>query len=98
FCIFDYLDEAYFFDPISRALHLRVAELIALDYLKRATDHLIERADIAHDVDPLDVDLRPLLDIERYVYRVIFAVAYDIRLDLDKRLAPVTNRIRQNAD
>ena len=55
---------------------LRPAEL--------AADHLVLGAGIADDIDALDIDARPLADIEDQVDGVVRDVTRDARLDLDK--------------
>ena len=40
-----------------------------------AADHLVERAHVADDVDALDIDLRPFLDVEGDVDGMVFAIA-----------------------
>ena len=67
----DFLEEAKIFDALLRALHLGCVERVALDQLELAADHLVECADVADDVDPLDVDLRPFLHVECDVDRAL---------------------------
>ena len=58
------LEKAKIFDALLRALHLGGVEGVAFDQVEFAADHLVERAHVADDVDPLDIDLRPLLHVE----------------------------------
>ena len=48
-----------------RAVELRGVERVALDEAELAPDHLVARAQIAGDVDALDIDARPFLDRRR---------------------------------
>src|SRR5207302_8912661 len=63
---------------------------------KLATDDLVKGANIADDVDPLDIDLRALLDIEGNVDSMLFPVPGDVRLDVDKSVTAVAEGIRQH--
>ncbi len=90
------LEEAEVLYPLLRALHFSGIEGIALDQLKLAAYYFVEGANVADDVDPLDIDLRPLLDIEGNVDRTVFSVSGDVRLYFHKGVAPVAERTRQH--
>ena len=79
-----------------RARHLGAVECVSLDQLKFAADHLVEGANVADDLDPLDVNLRALLDIEGNVDGMLFPVPGDVRLDFDKGITAVAEGIRQH--
>src|SRR5206468_10598511 len=89
----DFLEEAEVLDTLLRALHLGGVEGVALNQLELAADHLVEGPHVPHDVDPLDVHLRPLLNVEGYVNGAVVTVARDVRLDLDEGITPVAERI-----
>ena len=50
------------------------------------TDHLVEGADVAHDVDSLDIDPRTLVDLEGDVDGHRLPVSLDAGLDVDERV------------
>ena len=87
------LEEAEILDALLRSLHLSSVEGIALDQLELAAYHLVEGTNVANDVDPLDVNLRALLHAESNIDRVIFAISGDVGSDLDKRIAPIAQRL-----
>ena len=75
---------------------LVAVERVALDQLKLAADHLVEGANIADDVDPLDIDLWTLLHVEGNVDGMVFTISRDVRLDLDKGITAVAEGISQH--
>ena len=68
--MFDLLEEVEVLDALLGAVQLRGVERVALDEPELAADHLVERAQIAGDVDALDIDPRPFLDVVGDVDRV----------------------------
>ena len=56
------VEEAEVLDALARAAQQRGVEGIALVDPELAADHLVERAQIADDVDALDIDPRALVD------------------------------------
>src|SRR5205807_9551719 len=89
----DFLEKPEILDAVLRALHLVAVEGVAFDQAKFAADHPVQRAHVIDDVDALDIDLRTLVDIEGQVNRVVFAIAANLRLDLDKGIAAIAQRI-----
>ena len=53
-------------DPLARAAELGGVERIALDQAELTPNHPVERANIAEDVDALDIDARAFLNLERH--------------------------------
>src|SRR5205085_7257184 len=94
----DLLEEPEVLDTLLRAPDFRGVESVALDQAEFAPDHVIERALVTDDVDPLDEDARALLDIESHVDRVSIAVAVYPRLDVDEGIPPVAERIGESGD
>src|SRR6185437_7906696 len=94
----DLLEVAQILDALLRALQLRGIERVALDQTELAADHLVERPHISGDVDTLDIDARPFLDLESHVDRATVDVALDPRLDIDKGIAPVAERFSERRD
>ena len=80
------------------AAHLGGAEGVALGEAELAADHLVESTRVARDVDALDIDARPLLDVEGHVDREIVLVAPDVGADLDEGVAQRTDEVRQRGD
>ena len=86
----DLLEEAEAANSGPRAPELRGIEGIALDQAKLAADNLVQGANVAGDVDPLDVDPRTLIDLIAERYDAIFPIAIDPRADVDERIAQPT--------
>ena len=81
----DLLEEAEILDALLRTLHASGVERVALDEAELAADHLVQRADVAGDVDPLDVDARPFLHAKNDIDRVRLAVSGDFGLGFRRR-------------
>ena len=79
------------------AMELRGIEGVALDQAELAADDLIQRAQIAGDVDALDIDARPFLDVVGDVDGVGVGVAPHLRLDVDEGEAEIAERVGQRA-
>jgi hypothetical protein len=60
----DLLEEAEIAEALLAAADLGGAERIALGQTEFPPDDLVERTGVARDVDALDIDARPFLDIE----------------------------------
>src|ERR1700730_16874554 len=89
----DLLEKSQILDAVLRARHLGGVEGVAFDQAKFAADHPVQRARVADDIDALDIDLGTLVDVEGQVDRVVFAVAGNLRLDLDKGVTAIAQRI-----
>src|SRR5262249_54420207 len=85
------LEETEVLDAVFRTLHPAAVERVAFHQAELAANNLIERTHIAIDVDALDVDLRPFLNVEDDIDGVLFAVTGDFRLDFDKSLPAIAH-------
>ncbi len=60
---------------------------IAFRYMQLAADHVIEGTEVADDVDALDIDAWPFLDIEDQIESFLGRIAGDLRIDAGKGIA-----------
>src|SRR2546425_836780 len=70
------------------ALHLPQGEDLALGHLQLSSEYLVLAADVAGDVDPLDVDGGALVDLE-HDGNLVFGQEVDLRIHLRRRAADV---------
>ncbi|MNS54059.1 hypothetical protein D3C72_868390 [compost metagenome] len=94
----DVLEEAEGAQIVARTLHQRPVEGVALADHQFATDHGIQGAGVADDIDPVDVDALAFLQIEGHVDRVGLRIGAIGRIDLDKGIARRARREGQGVD
>src|SRR3546814_10356165 len=70
-------EESEILDALARPAQLCRVEGIAFDETELPANDLVERPNIAADVDTLDEDTRPLLNVEGDVDGVLFTIAFD---------------------
>ena len=71
--MFDIVEVVEVLQPLPRAAYCLGVECVALRQAEFAADHLVLGAGVADDVDPLDIDARPLADIEGQIDGVLLA-------------------------
>ena len=91
----DGAEEAQVLQPRARAPQFRGVEGIAFGQAEFAPDYLVERADIAFDIDALDKDLRPLVDIVGQIDDLLLRIAVEPRLNIDKSITQTAQRVVQ---
>ena len=94
----DVLEEIEVLDTRSRAPHFGGVECVAFYQSHLAPDHLVDRADVAGNVNPLDKYPRAFADIESYVNLLGFAVSIDAGTNFDESEAFVADRLGQVLD
>ena len=94
----DLLEEAEIVDALLGAVELRRVERIAFDQAELAADDAVLRAEVAGDVDALDINLRTFLHVIGDVDRMGVGVALDRRIDLHEGIAAIAERVADGAD
>ena len=81
------LEEAEIPQALLGAAQLGGREGVAFRQPELAADHLVLGADVAGDVDALDIDLRAFLDVVGQVEDLVLGVAVDARPHVDEGVA-----------
>ena len=94
----DFLEETEVTDALLRPAHLRGVEGVALYQAEFPTNHLIQRSNVAADIDALDVNARSLLHLVGDIDRAVLGMPRHFRLDVDEGEASIAQRICQFVD
>src|SRR5579883_2076442 len=94
----DFLEEAEILQTLLAAPYLGGREGITFGQAELAPYHLVQGARIARDIDALDIDARPLLDVEGHVDGEIVLIAPDIGPHVDEGVAQRSDGIGDGGD
>ena len=94
----DRLEEAEIAQPLLRAAQQGGVERVALGEPELAPDHLVQGAQVAADVDALDIDPLALVDLVGDVDRERLGILGQLRLDVDEGVAQPADLVGQRLD
>ena len=94
----DGLEIAEVLDALARAPQQGRVEGVAFRHPELPADDLVQGADVAHDIDPLDVDARAFVDHVGEVDLAFGVALVGHRLDLGERVAQLADLLGQRHD